>query len=85
MQMLSRKFAAPKANNKPAWQVIQYLLEQGFRYYSVRQATANQGYYRVAYPKTMAAAREFVRLYGAQRASQYYPWHPACDCASSTE
>lgn len=85
MQMLSRKFAAPKANNKPAWQVIQYLLEQGFRYYSVLHATANQGYHHVAYPKTMAAAREFVRRYGDQRASQTYPWHRACDCASSAE
>jgi len=60
MTQLSRKFAAPKSKDKDQWRKIALLIERGFRFYSVyEQHGATK--YKVAYPRTLAEAAEFVQ------------------------
>jgi len=66
MEMLSRKFSAPRAADLMQWRKVQYLVEHGFRFYSVYQPLVTGGMQRVRYPATLAEAREFVDLYRDQ-------------------
>ena len=58
--MLSRKFSAPAAKDKQQWQKVQYLVEHGFKFYPVYEATPSGGQQRVKYPETLHEAKEFV-------------------------
>jgi predicted nucleic acid-binding Zn-ribbon protein len=57
---LSRKFKVPRARDREQWEKVQFLLEQGFRFYSVYERT-EFGEVRVSYPRTLAEAKLFVR------------------------
>jgi predicted RNA-binding Zn-ribbon protein involved in translation (DUF1610 family) len=64
MTQLSRKFKAPKRSDTTQWKKVQFLVDHGFRFYSVFDRT-NCGQ-RVAYPKTLEEAREFVKRHKGQ-------------------
>jgi hypothetical protein len=49
---LGRKFKPPQIGDSVAWNVVKFLYESGFPYFSIENA----------YPSTMSAAREFVEL-----------------------
>ena len=60
MTQLSRKFKAPKRSDTAQWKKVQFLVDHGFRFYSVYEKT-ERGSSRVAYPRTLEEAREFVK------------------------
>lgn len=60
MTQLSRKFKAPKRSDAAQWKKVQFLVEHGFRFYTVYELTEH-GANRIAYPKTLEEAREFVK------------------------
>lgn len=64
MVMLSRKFAAPKSKDIAQWEKVKFLVDHGFRFYSLFDPSA--GGERVPYPKTLSEARDFVARYGHQ-------------------
>ena len=66
MEMLSRKFSAPKSNDVAQWQKVKYLVEQGFRFYSVYQPTVGGGRLAVRYPATLKEAEDFVKVFKSQ-------------------
>jgi hypothetical protein len=59
---LSRKFKAPPSKDLRQWEKVKFLVEHGFRFYSVYQRTGS-GEIRVPYPSTLAEARDFVRAH----------------------
>lgn len=63
MEMLSRKFAAPKSRDVAQWKKVQFLVEHGFRFYSVYEQTAYGSLRAVRYPATMEEARVFVKTF----------------------
>jgi DNA-directed RNA polymerase subunit RPC12/RpoP len=58
----SRKFKPPKRSDLEQWKKVRFLLEHGFRFFSVRDDTG--AYTR--YPATLAEAREFVQKFRDQ-------------------
>ena len=58
----SRKFKPPKRTDLAQWEKVRFLLEHGFRFFSVRD---HDGRY-TRYPNTLAEAHEFVRKYRDQ-------------------
>ena len=66
MTMLSRKFSAPAAKDKQQWQKVQYLVEHGFKFYSVYERSPSGGQQRVKYPETLQEARDFVTRHQRQ-------------------
>jgi len=56
---LSRKFSAPRKAAIEEWKVVEYLVSQGFLYYTIHLEDGQQ----VKYPKTMKDAIEFVRTH----------------------
>jgi len=67
MEMLSRKFSAPRAADIAQWKKVQFLVENGFRFYPVLQPLAAGVSQRVRYPSTLAEAKEFVLIHRDQR------------------
>jgi hypothetical protein len=63
MEMLSRKFAAPRSNDLAQWEKVRFLVEHGFRFHSVYEATVSGGKRTVRYPATLKEAQEFVRKF----------------------
>lgn len=63
MEMLSRKFSAPRSKDLAQWRKVRFLVEHGFRFYSVYEATESGGKRAVRYPVTLSEAREFVRRF----------------------
>ncbi len=64
LEMLSRKFSAPKSKDREQWLKVQYLVEHGFRFYPVR--LPQSGGVSVKYPTTLNEARVFVAAYSPQ-------------------
>ena len=56
---LSRKFKAPRTRDLGQWEKVRFLVEQGFRFYSVYERT-EIGEIRVNYPASLAEAKVFV-------------------------
>lgn len=67
MEMLSRKFSAPKQKDRAQWQKVEYLVKHGFRFHAVFEPAEGGGHRRVPYPKTLEEAKVFVQKY------QYVP------------
>ncbi len=63
MIMLSRKFSAPASRDKKQWEKVQFLVEHGFKFYSVYELLSDGVYQRVRYPETLQEAKEFVVRY----------------------
>lgn len=53
---LGRHFKPPKATNLAQWEKVRYLVEHGFFFHRVRDASGSS----VPYPATLVEAREFV-------------------------
>ena len=70
MVMLSRKFSAPRSKDVAQWAIVQFVVNHGFRYYSVYEPSECGGMVRVAYPKTLREAAEFVVRYSAEARRQ---------------
>lgn len=66
MEMLSRKFSAPKSADIAQWKKVQFLVEHGFRFYSVYRDVESGGKQSVRYPTTLAAAKDFVVVFREQ-------------------
>jgi hypothetical protein len=62
-ERLSRKFSAPKSKDIAQWKKVQYLVEHGFRFYSVYERPELGGM-RVQYPSTLDEAKAFVERLG---------------------
>lgn len=62
-ERLSRKFSAPTSKNIAQWKKVQYLVEHGFRFYSVYERPELGGA-RVQYPSTLVEAKAFVDRLG---------------------
>ena len=60
MVFLSAKFRPPKKRDNKKWEVVEFLVENGFYYESIYDG----GY--VIYPETMKEAKEFVEKYKTQ-------------------
>jgi len=57
---LSRNFKAPATSDIQQWRKVAFLVENGFRFFHHYKRNGSL----VAYPVTMAQAREFVAIYG---------------------
>lgn len=58
---VSRKFKVPKARDVAQWAKVRFLIEHGFLFYSVYERSGH-GEIKVPYPRTLAEAKEFVRV-----------------------
>ncbi|AOR29123.1 hypothetical protein FORMB_20950 [Formosa sp. Hel1_33_131] len=77
MTELYHLFQPPKQTEKKKWEVVKYLVENGFRYYHVWETinrnskgeiTSYQNYTK--YPDNMNDAKEFVEKYQDQALKQ---------------
>ena len=66
MAMLSRKFSAPRSGDIPQWKKVQFLVENGFRFYPVYERVEPGGLRVVPYPATLKEAKNFVETFKAQ-------------------
>ena len=66
MEMLSREFAAPPARNKVQWKKVEFLVRNGFRFYSVFETIETGVMEGVNYPSTFQDALVFVEKYKSQ-------------------
>jgi predicted RNA-binding Zn-ribbon protein involved in translation (DUF1610 family) len=64
MAFLSQRFRPPKKTDDKKWDVVEFLVENGF-YYDHILETIYGGFY-VEYPETLKEAKEFVEKYKAQ-------------------
>lgn len=60
MEMLSRKFSAPKSKDLAQWRKVEFLVQHGFRFYTAYELT-RIGALSVEYPATLTEARIFVK------------------------
>jgi hypothetical protein len=66
LEMLSRKFSAPKSRDLAQWRKIEFLVAHGFRFYSVYEPSSTGGLRKVRYPDTLAEAKLFVKTFKPQ-------------------
>jgi len=66
MEMLSRKFSTPRSADLVQWKKVQFLVEHGFRFYSVYRVVESGGKQSVRYPATLAEAKDFVVAFREQ-------------------
>lgn len=66
MEMLSRKFSAPKSKDLDQWAKVEYLVSRGFRFYTAYVPHESGGRIAVKYPDTLKEAEDFVARVGAQ-------------------
>ncbi len=66
MTMLSRKFSAPRSNDLPQWKKVQFLVEHGFKFYSVYEPSEHGGQKKAKYPDTLQEAKLFVQQFSSK-------------------
>lgn len=71
MEMLSRKFSAPKSKDVAQWQKVQFLVERGFRFNRAYRLGGESQVMR--YPATLKEARIFVHTHTVQAARAQPP------------
>jgi hypothetical protein len=64
MARLSRKFSAPASIDIPQWKKVQFLVDHGFLFQSVRDTTGRGGH--ISYPATLGEAKVFVVTFKSQ-------------------
>ena len=64
--LLSRKFSAPRSADVAQWTKVQFLVEHGFRFYSVYKPVESGGKQSVRYPATLEEAKAFVLAFREQ-------------------
>ena len=65
MIFLNEKFRPPKINNGKEWEVVKFLIKNGYHYDHIWEYV-EQGTFRMVnspYPKTMKEAEEFIKKY----------------------
>ena len=66
MEMLGRKFSAPKATDLAQWRKVRFLVESGFRFHTVYEHSDCGAKVAVGYPDTLADAYSFVEKFSNQ-------------------
>jgi predicted amidophosphoribosyltransferase len=59
MTQLSRKFSAPSKTSIEEWNVVEYLVSEGFRYHTIHLGDGHQA----KYPRTTKEAAVFVQTF----------------------
>ena len=57
---LSRKFSAPAASNSRGWELVEFLIAHGARFYGAREFRPPNRLLYIPYPRTMAQAEQLV-------------------------
>ena len=66
MVRLNRKFSTPAVTDTLQWKKVQFLVEHGFLFQSVYEATESGGRQKTSYPATFEQAKEFVVTFKSQ-------------------
>jgi hypothetical protein len=64
MEMLSRKFSAPKSKDVAQWQKVQFLVAHGFRFQPAYRIGGDSQ--TAQYPATLEEARTFVQTHAGR-------------------
>ncbi len=62
--VLSQKFKPPKRTDLKQWEMVKFLVDNGFVFHSQLKCISRGSYIKVPYPKSMEEAKEFVATYG---------------------
>jgi len=65
MKLMPHRFRPPKKQDEKKWEVVKYLVSEGFEYQHILDDEIINTY--VPYPETMNQAKEFVEKYKNQR------------------
>jgi len=65
MNLMPHRFRPPKKDEKKKWDVVEFLVNEGFEYQHIYDEEIINTY--VSYPKTMKQAKEFVIKYRDQK------------------
>ncbi len=65
MIFINHKFRPPKKNNTKKWQVIKYLISEGYYFQHIKDPLITDKY--IKYPEFMREAKEFVIKYKYQK------------------
>ncbi|MDB3887381.1 hypothetical protein N9344_00345 [bacterium] len=65
MTLMTHRFRPPKKSDEKAWEVVKFLVKEGFPYQHIYDDDTTPPY--VSYPKTLKTAKEFVIKYKKQR------------------
>lgn len=63
MILVSQKFKPPKKIDSLGWKLVKLLLDNNFIFNSVYTKVDKNILLKVSYPKTLAEAEEFIKLY----------------------
>ena len=71
MLLLPHSFRPPKKTDEKAWQLVNYLIQNGFRYQHIYQEGSDEYHGKItdnyiSYPKNLRDAKEFVQKYKPQ-------------------
>jgi predicted amidophosphoribosyltransferase len=66
LEKLGRKFSAPPSGNKEQWDKVEFLVKNGFRFYTVYEQIKPGVLMAVKYPATLQEARSFVEKHKPQ-------------------
>ena len=67
MTLLSHRFRAPKKTDIKAWEIVKFLIENGFPFqhiYKIEDGKITNEY--AEFPKNMKEAKEFISIYKEQ-------------------
>ncbi|XOV68684.1 MAG: hypothetical protein ACFHU9_05865 [Fluviicola sp.] len=71
MSFLSHMFKPPKKTDSKKWEVVKYLVENGFNYYHTYDMIEPGVYKQLGkYPETMKEAQEFVKTFNPNGAKK---------------
>ena len=59
-RVLNQKFKPPRRNDIQKWEVVKFLVDNGFVFQNVYKEVTTEVYQQIPYPENMADAREFV-------------------------
>lgn len=71
MLLLPHRFRPPKKNDDKGWELVNYLIENGFRFQHIYQLGSDDYNKKltdnyISYPKNLRDAKEFVEKYKGQ-------------------
>jgi predicted RNA-binding Zn-ribbon protein involved in translation (DUF1610 family) len=72
MICVSHLFKPPKKDDKKQWDMVRYLIENGFRFYHAYKYVKQGTWIRIPYPENLREAKEFVTKYEKHENSSVY-------------
>jgi hypothetical protein len=72
---MGQKFRPPKLNDRKSWEVVLFLVENGFRYGSIYLSDGNGGFLRDPHTDLLATAEYPTKLSEAKLFVQRYKKH----------